>query len=297
MATVNEKMTAIADPIRSLTKETDPLTLDDMATDLNGCVEANADLESVLYGTDFGGKSYYDMFWDSYQTNGKRTNYRNAFAGLGWTDITFKPKYPLTLTDSCQLMFLYAHISNLAEYIRTNNIELDFSKSTNLADAFNSIETTVIPKIDCTGATVSLNNIFGFCSAHTIEEVVLKKENTWNTNAFNAYNLQYITITGEIGSNIEFQGCTRLKKVSILGKEATDEQIENGTNVIELNGIKYWGGIFGALSKNTTGKTIKLSLKAINTAFETSEGSADGSTSEEWIALKELAPNWTITLV
>ena len=67
MATVNDKMTAIADAIRERTGETEPLTLDDMATDIPKVYEKGKQAER-------------DEFWDAYQENGKRTQYNFAFA-------------------------------------------------------------------------------------------------------------------------------------------------------------------------------------------------------------------------
>lgn len=54
--------------------------------------------------------------------------------------------------------------------------------------------------------------------------------------------------------------------------------------------------VISALSDTATAQTLTLSLSAVNTAFETSEGAADGSTSEEWLALAETKPNWLIEL-
>ena len=54
--------------------------------------------------------------------------------------------------------------------------------------------------------------------------------------------------------------------------------------------------IFSVLSTDSTGKTLSLSLGAVDTAFETAEGLGDGSTSAEWLALRATKENWTITL-
>ena len=35
----------------------------------------------------------YDRFWDAYQDNGNRTDYRMAFCSTSWTEENFKPKY------------------------------------------------------------------------------------------------------------------------------------------------------------------------------------------------------------
>ena len=54
--------------------------------------------------------------------------------------------------------------------------------------------------------------------------------------------------------------------------------------------------IINALSTATSDLPITLSITAVNNAFETSPGAADGSTSEEWTALIATKPNWTISL-
>lgn len=57
--------------------------------------DLNAELEKSLYGTDTGGKSYYDEFWDAFQ-KGMREHYNSAFAYGGWNDKNYNPKYPIT---------------------------------------------------------------------------------------------------------------------------------------------------------------------------------------------------------
>jgi hypothetical protein len=49
-------------------------------------------------GIEAGRQAEYDAFWDSYQENGNRKDYRNAFSGTGWTDETYNPKYPIIVT-------------------------------------------------------------------------------------------------------------------------------------------------------------------------------------------------------
>lgn len=51
------------------------------------------------------------------------------------------------------------------------------------------------------------------------------------------------------------------------------------------------------LSDSTEAQTLTLSAEAVNSAYETEEGAADGSSSAEWTALVNSKPNWTISLV
>ena len=55
--------------------------------------------------------------------------------------------------------------------------------------------------------------------------------------------------------------------------------------------------VINALSTTATGQTLTLKLSAVNTAFETSAGAGDGSTSAEFAALVATKTNWTITMV
>lgn len=50
------------------------------------------------------------------------------------------------------------------------------------------------------------------------------------------------------------------------------------------------------LSAEVIGKTLTLSKEAVDKAFETSPGAADGSDSAEWQNLVASKPNWTISL-
>ena len=54
--------------------------------------------------------------------------------------------------------------------------------------------------------------------------------------------------------------------------------------------------IINALSDTASGQTLTLNLAAVNTAFETSSGAKDGSTSTKFAALIATKTNWTIVL-
>lgn len=104
------------------------------------------------------------------------------------------------------------------------------------------------------------------------------------------------TSKGNNGTILSLKDSANLSKDSILGDETTETSIED-YNVISLNGKKYYGGIVAALSTTATNHTLELSLAAVNKAFETVEGANNGSTSDEWLALRALRSNWTITLL
>ena len=118
---------------------------------------------------------------------------------------------------------------------------------------------------------------------HTIPLLEVNR-NVAFTSTFGACSaLTEIRFAGEIGKDISLLSSTKLTKDSIC---STIEHLASPETEI-------------------TGKTLTLSIKAVNKAFETSEGANDGSTSAEWIELAGekdneekpgIRPNWTITL-
>lgn len=104
----------------------------------------------------------------------------------------------------------------------------------------------------------------------TIRKLIVN-ENTIFTNMFyTTYTVENITIEGVIG-----------KDFSIRGNPLTKESFIS---------------VINALSPTVTDKTVTFSKIYVDSAFETAEGLADGSTSEEWLALVNSKPNWTIAI-
>lgn len=88
-----------------------------------------------------------------------------------------------------------------------------------------------------------------------------------------------------------FVACTALENIIIEGVIARDFKIQYSPLTRESI-----TNVYNALSTDTSDKTVAFSLSAVNKAFETSEGLADGSTSDEWTSLIATKPNWTIAL-
>lgn len=63
-----------------------------------------------------GKQAEKEDFWDKYQDNGNRTNYGYAFAGVGWTDENYNPKYPIKVTSSVSV-FQYSNITRTKQPI------------------------------------------------------------------------------------------------------------------------------------------------------------------------------------
>ena len=105
----------------------------------------------------------------------------------------------------------------------------------------------------------------------TIDALIVNENCVWSNTFHSASSLANITIEGIIGQDINFQW--------------------SPLSAASLNSI------ITHLSDTAENKTVTLNLSAVNTAFETSLGAADGSTSSEWLALTATKPNWTFSLV
>ena len=67
-------------------------------------------------GFEMGRQAAYDWFWDTYQENGNRKDYDRAFAGIGWHEETFRPKYLIrpTIGDG-YMLFAASNIPEITE--------------------------------------------------------------------------------------------------------------------------------------------------------------------------------------
>lgn len=128
--------------------------------------------------------------------------------------------------------------------------------------------------IDLTGEGTQKYNIFNNAKKLKTVRKLIVNENTPMSGSFDYCTaLENVTFEGVIGKNgLDLQWSTKLSKASIES-------------------------IIYALSTTSNGLAVTLSATALNTAFETSEGAADGSTSEEWTNLISTKSNWTISLV
>lgn len=248
-----------------------------LETRLNGDSSESQTIYDKVFndGVTEGRSREHTEFWDSFQNYGNLTDYIYAFSGRGWNNNTFKPKYAIKPTN-CERMFFGSRISDDL----TQLCELDTSNSTNMSFTFANMNyITTIGIVDCskTDSVNALNYMFyGNNILITIEKLILptKDINGSATGIFVfLHSLKNIIVEGVISfGGFDIHDSKQLTKSSITS-------------------------IINALSSTTTGLTVTISLTAVNTAFETSEGLADGSTSEEWLALAATKSNWTISLI
>ncbi len=184
-------LTDIANTIRFKKGTESLINPSDFASEIEGIESGdvkiyNEQLENIMYGTDIGGKSFYDEFWDDYQINGTRRDYNYAFFGHGWTEKTFKPKYPLIFNDSFSV--------------------------------FQDSDITEIPECNVT-ACPEVRDMFNNASMlKKIEKLILDPSGTQTfTRPFkDAEKLENLNVEGVIGNNgFEVGDCKNLSKSSI----------------------------------------------------------------------------------
>lgn len=135
-----------------------------------------------------GKKSEYDRFWDAYQKNGNLYFYENSFAGDGWHDGTYKPKYPIIgkWGGGLNNTFAYCYITD-----------------------------TLVPiYVDTTITTLRLT----FNTARelkTIREIHITEVTSFDGTFNGLEKLENITFVGTIGYGLNFQWSTKLSKASI----------------------------------------------------------------------------------
>ncbi len=151
-----------------------------------------AENEQKVY--DAGKQAEYDRFWNGYQQNGNRTSYRYAFCGRGWTDETYKPKYPVVCKGNLEQGYRECEMTSLSN--------VDTSGVTNAGYAFYNTKLKTIDKLDFSSATTTALAVAHSAVLHTIGELVSSETTVWSSNTFEGSRLlANLKITGTIATN------------------------------------------------------------------------------------------------
>lgn len=137
-------------------------------------------------GYDEGVQAEYDRFWDAYQDNGNRANYTQAFYGIGWTDDSYNPKYPINATARTggEEMFRDSMITDTkVDIIATNN----FSSYTFVSCAL----------------------------LKTIRKLVVDENTVYPRWFDGCYALENITFDGTIGASLTLSHASKLTDASV----------------------------------------------------------------------------------
>ena len=236
-------------------------------------------------------KALIDM-WEALQGGGMRSSYGSGFfAETNFTKRTFKPIYDIKPTGtntyqwgkSCPLnkeFLLTEGQVNMKELEQEQGMVFDFSECTNFTQTFCGGLFSELNVIDISKATNTLYAFYGgylnggyeVLRLKRIEKLICSENTVFDDTTFRyAEALYYIGFEGVIAKSINLGDCPLIA-----------ESIQSCVNT---------------LSDTATDKTVTFKLSAVNTAFETAEGLADGSESQEWLNLIATKENWTFSLV
>lgn len=168
-----------------------------------------------------GKQAEYDAFWESAQvgsTGAIFTYLPYAFAGCGWTDDTFKPKYDIKPVGNANGLFRQCRIRNLKQCLESCGVILDLSSVTGITGGFGYSEyLKVLPKLDFSNL-VSATQVFASGAVlETIEEIKFGENTTFSQTFNNCTLLTHMIATGVIGKNgLDLHWSTKLTHESLL---------------------------------------------------------------------------------
>ena len=226
---IREKMTAIADEIRSKTGETKLLTLDDICNSI-----------TTVYN--IGRTDEKKDFWSNQQDDGNRVDCSFLYAGKGWNNETFKPENDLQPTNA-KSMFQYCHIDNYKEQLEKLGINIDFSLSTNNDGVFHgSPYLKHLPIISFLKSESHINS-FSWSGIKIIDLLIIKDtgSQTFDRTFDGMKDLEEIRIQGTFGNSVDFGSSPKLSTLSMIS-------------------------IFEALSSSKSGKSLILNKAAVENA-------------------------------
>ena len=172
-------------------------------------VRAKADYDEVYEagyekGKTEGGDNYYDTFWDAFQENGNRRRYTNAF-GFHWTKEAFKPKYDLIVGNAMNYTMFQGNPieGSLTELLNDLGIILRFeggySSNTFSGCNFSEIDISTSVCFNTFATTFECKKL------KTLKLPTIRNGTIFNTTAFTCPVLENLTLSGVIGTSINFQ--------------------------------------------------------------------------------------------
>ena len=245
---LTNKMLTLANAIRNKTGKSEPLSIDEMATEQDAVFEAGKDA-----GT--------DAFWDAVQKGGNRTSYTTAFSHWGAEYI--RPKYKVVATNVTDATQTF---SNCEKLKKVESACFDLSQkptgtNNNSGYYYTFYRCSALEEIEDIGLVPQYGyyTTFGNCpSLHTIAKIGADENTRFSTTFDYCHELQNLTIDGVIGQNgFNVRWSTKLTKASITS-------------------------IINALSSTTSGLTVTISKTAKETAFTDAEWTALVATKPNW---------------
>lgn len=197
----------IANKIRSYTGSGEEMTPVGMPSEIDAVWEDGKAIGEEVYGEAYeaGKKAEYDARWDVIQDKGEASGYGACcFAGKGWTDSTFKPKYNIILKGNMSMLFYNSKITNLCQCLENAGVTMKCENLTNASQIFSYAQVTHLPVLDFSAGT-NANSAFAGASKLKSIEGIISSENTGYSYTFSGCSaLEHIIFGGVIGKAISF---------------------------------------------------------------------------------------------
>lgn len=197
----------------------EPYTEKTYTANADGTVEGITSILPVMSiicdGVDISAKYYcvqdveWHRFWDLYQDYGKRNHYMYAFAGKGWNDENYKPKYPILIGTGGQAVFQ----QSMLKKIDMQNIEITLAGS--LYGLFLDSTIEEILNMRCPNIRQLSSAFQNTQYLHTLQIYDINPQCTFSTTFNYAIVLKNLDITGEIGNSINLQWSPLLSDTSV----------------------------------------------------------------------------------
>lgn len=188
-----------------------PIEVDSICPTMTLLADNDATI-TLDYHKSYGAQAEHGRFWDVYLQNGQRTNYANAFCGIGWTDDTFTPTRKINVHGDAQNMFYMSQITELTDDI------VDFSNMTNGYCLFKDCSNLVtLPRVDLSNANLYQTYIIGLCGKlTTIGCLVFSEKTKLEANSFyQNSSLVNVTFEGVIATPINLMWSLRLSNDTV----------------------------------------------------------------------------------
>ena len=220
--------------------------------------ETTTELINKVNDIESGGTSVINPEWTDWQYFSYNNNRNDLVAKLKYSDTS----------SGTNFYQMFLHCASL-----TTIPQIDTSNGTSFTSMFSGCKAlTTIPQLDTSKGTSFYNMFYGCSNLTTIPPLDTSSGTSFNGMFYYCLNLTNLTMSGTIkATGMDLHYSTKLSKASIIS-------------------------VINALSDTTNALKVQLPKTAVNNAFETSSGVADGSTSEEWTTLIATKANWTIAL-
>ena len=134
-------------------------------------------------------QAQYDAFWDVFQDNGNRTDYRFAFYGRGWNDDTYNPKYDIVCAPTTLFPTMFADAVFGYSEISDTKVSIDLTQATSCGSFFSECTKLVTVRKLIVAETTLMNTVFGYNPS--LKNVTI--EGTIGTNCVIRYSSQLTT--------------------------------------------------------------------------------------------------------